>query len=54
MILLSDAMTNEYCYYRAFLLAQAFLDETDDINLIYATVDSLRLNPEYICDDPYM
>ncbi|MDD6403973.1 MAG: hypothetical protein PUG33_07620 [Mollicutes bacterium] len=52
IILLSDAMTNGYCYDRAFLLARAFLDEDDDINLIYATVDSLRLNPEYICDAP--
>lgn len=51
IILLSDAMTNGYCYDRAFLLARAFLDTDDDINLIYATVDSLRLNPEYICDD---
>lgn len=52
VILLSDAMRNGYCYYRAFLLAQAFLDETDDINLIYATLDSLKFNPEYLCDDP--
>lgn len=52
VILLSGAMTNGYCYDRASLLARAFLYETDDINLIYATLDSLRLNPEYICDDP--
>lgn len=52
IILLSDAMANGYCYDRAFLLARAFLDTDDDINLIYATVDSLKLNPEYICDDP--
>ena len=52
IILLSDAMTNGYCYDRAFLLARAFLDTDDDINLIYATVDSLKLNPEYVCTDP--
>lgn len=52
IILLSDAMTNGYCYDRAFLLAQAFLDTDDDIKLIYAMVDSLRLNPQYICDNP--
>lgn len=51
VILLSGAMTNGCCYDRAFLLARAFLNETDDINLIYATLDSLRLNPESVCDD---
>ena len=46
IILLSDAMSNGYCYDRALLLAQAFLDEEDDIRLIYADVNSLKLDPE--------
>ncbi len=52
VILLSDGMTNGNCYDRALLLSRAFLDTEDDINLIYATVDSIRLNPEFISNDP--
>lgn len=49
IILLCNALSNGFCYDRALLMAQAFLD--DDIKLVYATVDSLRLNPKYISND---
>lgn len=52
VILLSDGMTNGHCYDRALLMSRVFLDEEDDINLLYATIDSLKLNPKFICDDP--
>lgn len=41
-------MCNGHCYNSALLLVQAFLDTDDDVNLIYADVDSLKLNPKYI------
>ena len=47
IVLLSNSMSNGHCYDRAVLLARAFLETTDDVKLIYASVDSLRLNPEY-------
>ncbi len=53
ILLLCDGMSNGQCYDRATLMARAFFNEDDDVRLIYATVDSLRLNPEYIdSDDP--
>lgn len=52
VILLSDGLTNGYCYYRALLMSKAFLDTEDDVKLLYASIDSLKLNPSYICDDP--
>ena len=52
IILLCDGISNGYCYDRALLMAKAFLDEEDDVNLIYATVDSIKLNPKFIRDDP--
>lgn len=48
IILLSDNMSNGHCYDRALLMARAFLDTEDDINLIYAKVNSLKYNPNYI------
>lgn len=48
IILLSNGMTNGHCYDRAMLMSQAFLDTDDDVNLIYASIDSLRLNPKYL------
>lgn len=47
IILLSNGMSNGHCYDRATLMAQAFLDTEDDVNLVYASIDSLRLNPIY-------
>lgn len=47
IILLSDGLTNGNCYDRAVLLSRAFFDEEDDIKLLYATIDSLKLNPKY-------
>lgn len=47
IILLSNSLSNGYCYDRALLLSQAFIDTDDDVNLIYASVDSIRLNPQY-------
>lgn len=53
VILLSDYLTNGKCFDRAFLLSRAFfLDEdTKDFKLVYAYVDSLKLNPKYIEDN---
>lgn len=47
IILLSNSLSNGHCYDRALLLSQAFIDTDDDVNLIYADVDSIRLNPLY-------
>lgn len=53
IILLSDSMSNGKCYDRALLMARAFLDEEDDVQLIYATIDGLKLNPQIANkDDP--
>lgn len=53
IILLSDCFTNGYCYDRAVLLSRAFLDTEDDINVIDASIDSIKLNPKYLKDkDP--
>lgn len=51
IILLSNGMSNGHCYDRALLLSQAFLDGEDDVNLIYGTVDSIKLNPAYKDDN---
>lgn len=40
-------MCNGHCYDMALLISQAFLDEEDDVSLVYASIDSLRLNPIY-------
>ena len=47
IILLANGITNGFCYDRALLLSRAFLDSEDDVQLVYATVDSLRLNPKF-------
>ena len=52
IILLSDGMTNGKCYDRALLISRAFLDGDDDVQLLYATIDSIKLNPKYISDIP--
>lgn len=51
IILLSNGMCNGHCYDRALLMAIAFLDTEDDIKLICADVDSLKLNPIYIAEN---
>lgn len=51
IILLSNAMSNGYCYDRALLMARAFLEDEGDVQLLYVTVDSLKLNPDFICND---
>ncbi len=52
IILLSNGLCNGHCYDRALLMSRAFLDDEDDVQLVYATIDSLRLNPYSIdCDD---
>ena len=43
VILLSDGMTNGHCYDRALLMSRAFLDDEDDVQLLYADIDSLKL-----------
>ena len=52
VILLSNAMTNGHCYDRALLLSRAFIDSDDEVNLLYGDVNYLKLNPEFICNDP--
>ena len=52
IILLSNGITNGHCYDRALLISQAFLEEDDDINLLYGDVDSLKLNPKLISNSP--
>lgn len=47
IILLSDSLSNRHCYDRSILLAKAFLEGPDDVKLVYATIDSLKLNPNY-------
>lgn len=50
ILLLSNGMSNGHCYDRALLLARAFIVE-DEVQLIDASVDSLRLNPQFIKED---
>ena len=52
VILLSDGMTNGHCYDRALLMSRVFLDDEDDVQLLYADIDSLKLNPKFISDSP--
>lgn len=52
IILLSNCMSNGHCYDRALLMSRAFLDSEDDVKLLYATIDSLKLNPQYITESP--
>ena len=47
ILLLSNGMSNGHCYDSALLISRAFLDTDDDIKLVYATVDSIKLNPKY-------
>lgn len=51
IILLSDGMSNGNCYDRALLMSRAFLDENDDVQLVYATINSLKLNPQIVDHD---
>ena len=46
IIILSDGLSNGHCYDRALLMSRAFLDEEDDVQLVYASIDSLRFNPQ--------
>lgn len=52
VMLLSNAMTNGHCYDRALLMARAFLGDDDDVQLLYASINSLRLNPKFTSDSP--
>ena len=52
VILLSNGMSNGHCYDRALLMSRAFLDDEGDVKLLYAAIDSLKLNPAFIRDDP--
>ena len=53
ILLLSNGMSNGHCYDRTLLMSRAFLDEEDDVQLVYATIDSLKLNPQFADkDDP--
>ena len=50
ILLLSNGMSNGYCYDRALLMARAFIDTDADVKLICASINSLKLNPEYDCN----
>ena len=53
VILLTNGLSDGFCYDRALLLSRAFLDEKCDVKLIYASIQELRLNPKYVNDpDP--
>lgn len=53
IILLSNTICNGYCYDRALLMASAFLKDDDvDVKLIDGSINSIKLNPKFICDDP--
>lgn len=45
ILLLSNFMSNGKCYESALMLSKAFLDSEDDVKLIYASIDSIKLNP---------
>ena len=45
ILLLSNFMSNGKCYESALLLSKSFLDSEDDVKLIYASIDSIKLNP---------
>ena len=47
IILLSNGLSNGHCYDRALLMSRVFLDEEDDVQLVYATIDTLKLNPQF-------
>ena len=53
IILLSDCMSNGHCYDRALLMSRTFLDDEDDIKLLYGDIDSIKLNPRFISDFPH-
>ena len=52
IILLSNSISNGYCYDRALLISRAFLDDEDNIKLLYGDIDSLKLNQRVISDSP--
>lgn len=52
IVLLSKGLIDGYCYDRALLMSKAFLEDDDDIQLLCATIDRLKLNPECISDNP--
>lgn len=51
ILLLCDALSNGRCYDQALLMSRAFLNTEDDIKLVYATIDGIKLNPKYIGAD---
>lgn len=53
IILLSKSLCNGNCYDRAKLMSRAFLEEEGDVSLVYASVNSLKLDPQLInCNNP--
>ncbi len=46
VIVLCNRMTNGFCYDRSFLSAYGFGE--DDFQRVYATIDGIRLRPDYI------
>lgn len=50
ILLLWHGMSNGHCYDRALLIAEALQD--GNIQLVYATIDGIRLNPKVEQDNP--
>ena len=49
--LLSNSFTQGKSYDCALLMARAFLESDDDVKLVYATIDGIKLNPKHISSD---
>ncbi|MBR5621095.1 hypothetical protein IKW75_01260 [Candidatus Saccharibacteria bacterium] len=47
IILLCRAITDGMCYDRALLMSRAFLNDSDDVKLVYAKMADLKFNPIY-------
>ena len=52
ILLLCRFLTAGECYDRALLMSRAFLDDDGDVQLVYASVADLKLNPAYLGDNP--
>ena len=53
IMLLSTGMCNGHCYDRALLMSRAFIDEEDDINLLYLNIKCISLNPNSFDDNDH-
>lgn len=51
ILLLSNGMCSRHCYDRALLMTRAFIDEEEEINLLYLNIKCISLNPDSFKDD---